>query len=197
MIYFDEHANRNNDSTYIWLNEALSQAAEYYNGYYENHNAWIGAFLLANKQDQENLSLTHWTDYNYGYGALFIRYMIDRYGDSAIKNMCATNLAGIAAVEAAAGDDFNNIFTDFTRALIMSGTGDSDDPRYAFTSLDLREIQSQGRGGLLIRNFRTAGAKVTDSVYPYSIRTLRWTGEFGVLRLTGNAVQGDVFGLSR
>ncbi|MDR3171546.1 MAG: Ig-like domain-containing protein [Treponema sp.] len=195
MIYFDEHANRNSGSTYIWLNEALSQAAEHYNGYYENHNAWMAAFLLASRQDQENLSLTHWTDYNYGYGALFIRYMIDRYGDSAIKKMCATNLAGIAAVEAATGADFNDIFTDFTRALIMSGTGDSTDPRYSFTSLNLRSIQSQGRGGLVIRNSRAAGAQVTDSVYPYSIRTLRWTGEFGALRLTGNNVQGDVFGL--
>ncbi|MDR3335377.1 MAG: hypothetical protein LBT13_10920, partial [Treponema sp.] len=102
-----------------------------------------------------------------------------------------------AAVEAATGDDFNDIFTDFTRALIMSGTGDSNESRYAFTSLNLQKIQSQGRGGLVIRNSRTAGEKVTDSVYPYSIRTLRWTGQFGALWLAGNTVQGDVFGLSQ
>jgi hypothetical protein len=52
-------------------------------------------------------------------------------------------------VEAAAGDDFNSIFIDFTRALIMSGTGDSEESRYAFTSLNLRTIQSQGRADFL------------------------------------------------
>ena len=33
MIYFDQHYNRGVTSTYTWLNEALSQAAEYYTGY--------------------------------------------------------------------------------------------------------------------------------------------------------------------
>jgi hypothetical protein len=196
MIYFDEHYNRGGNDTYIWLNEALSQAAEYYNNYLENHHAWIKSFLVGD-EDQKNLSLTNWTDVNYGYGALFIRYIIDRYGDGTIKDMCATNRSGINAVEAATGDDFNDIFADFVRALLMSGTNDSDDPRYKFTSLNLQDIQKQGRGCLLVQDSRTAGSTVRDSVYPYSIRALQWTGSFGALRLSGNNVQGDLFGLSR
>jgi hypothetical protein len=196
MIYFDEHYNRGSSSMYIWLNEALSQAAEYYNDYLENQNEWISAFLSEN-QNQENLSLTHWTNSNYGYAALFIRYLIDRHGDGAIKNMCATDLSGIAAVESATGIDFNNIFTDFTRALIMSGTGDSPNFRYAFRSLNLQEIQTEGRGGLIVKNSGTAGTPSSDIIYPYSIKTVRWTGDPDALRLAGNNVRGDVFGLSR
>ncbi|MGE5549259.1 MAG: hypothetical protein ACM3ZC_01850 [Bacteroidota bacterium] len=46
MIYFDQHYNRGVTSTYTWLNEALSQAAEYYTGYTGSHLDWIAYFLI-------------------------------------------------------------------------------------------------------------------------------------------------------
>ena len=70
MIYFDQHSNRNVTSTYTWLNEALSQAAEYYNSFLDNHYSWMSNFLSGNWKD---LSLTYWSSANYGYGAIFIR----------------------------------------------------------------------------------------------------------------------------
>jgi len=39
MIYFDEHYRHGASSSLAWLNEALSQAAEYFNGYLDNHDA--------------------------------------------------------------------------------------------------------------------------------------------------------------
>lgn len=142
MIYFDEHYNQGVIFTYTWLNEALSQAAEYYNSYFKNHLDWIKYDFLLN-DNWYALSLTHWTRDNYGYGSIFIRYLIYRFGNTAIKNMCSTNLVGITTVEAATGTDFNTLFNDFTIALVMSGTGDSIDQKYNFTTLNLQSLTGQ------------------------------------------------------
>ncbi|MBN2353075.1 MAG: fibronectin type III domain-containing protein [Spirochaetales bacterium] len=194
MIYFDEHYNRGVTSTYSWLNEALSQAAEYYNGYTANHLAWIEYFLYDN---WTGLSLTHWTSDNYGYGAIFIRYLIDRFGDTAIQNLCATALTGIAAVEAATGEDFNVLFNDFMRALVMSGTGDSADPKYTFTTLDLPAVQDAGRGGLTSSAEYNSPIAVSGPLRPYGISFSYWPDTFGTMSLSGTDVNGAGFGLSR
>lgn len=195
MIYFDQHYNRGVTSTYSWLNEALSQAAEYYTGYTDNHLAWIRNYL----KSWAGLSLTHWTSSNYGYGAIFIRYLIDRFGDTAIKNMCSTDKVGIAAVEAATGVDFNELFNDFTRAIVMSGTGDSSDPKYNFKTLDLKAVQPEGRGGLLPGGLFVSGycAINFSGFYAYRIWFLEWTGTFGTMQLRSSSVKGTAFGLSR
>jgi hypothetical protein len=194
MIYFDQHYHYGVTNTYTWLNEALSQAAEYYNGYTANHLSWIYDFLSGGWQ---GLSLTSWTSRNYGYGAIFIRYLIDRFGDAAIYNMCSTPNTGIAAVEAATNTDFNTIFNDFTRAIVMSGTDDSTDPRYAFTTLNLQAVQPSGRGGLYPSSAYAAGGQVSGSIYAYSIQFMGWTGSFGTMSLNGTAGTGTAFGLSR
>lgn len=201
MIYFDEHYRRGVTTSLIWLNEALSQAAEYYNGYDENgdnHYLWIQRFL---KKDWEyGLSLTYWSDYNYGYAALFIRYLIDQYGDPAIKNMCSTDKVGIAAVEAATGTDFNTIFLNFTRALVLSNTGITSDTRYNFKlPLDLTAIQTTGRKGLATSYNYNAGDKLTGYLYPYTIFFAGWSGNFGSMTLTSDSrcgANGTVFGLN-
>lgn len=200
MIYFDQHYNRGVIFTYTWLNEALSQAAEYYNGYTDNHLAWIESFLYHDGITDPGwmyLSLTHWTSDNYGYGALFIRYLIDQYGDNAIKKMCSTNKVGIAAVESSTGVNFNTIFNNFTRALVMSGTGDTDDPKYNFTTLDLQAVQPLGRGGLTSSIVLNAGGGGTSWSYPYEIFFIKCSGNFRTMTLGGIDVVGTAFGLSQ
>jgi len=194
MIYFDEHYNRGSSSSYSWLNEALSQAAEYYNGYFSNHEAWIQSFLAGG---WSGLSLTHWTADNYGYGAIFIRYLIDQFGPDVIKNMCATNKVGVAAVEAATGKDFNTIYYDFTLAMVLSGTGTSPDVRYNFSTLNLQALQPTIRKGL--RNdslLFNAGESGTAWNYPYEIYFMKGAGEFGTVTLTGIDIIGTAFGIA-
>ncbi len=213
MIYFDTMERLGVGSTWTWLDEALSQAAEYYNGYVGgSHAGWIRHFLVSYGPDYNpdlptaryDLSLTHWSAQNYGYGAVFMRYLIDQFGDAAINTFYTSAKIGIEAVETATGMDFNDLFVDFTRALVMSGTGDSTNPDYAFTSLDLSAIQTEGRTGLL--PYDDAGDEVVDfeagddfsySVYPYGIEFDVWGGPFGTLTLTGTDVVGTAFGLSR
>ena len=201
MIYFDQHYNRGVSATYTWLNEALSQAAEYYNCYTDNHNAWIKSFLDSGSENSggwHGLSLTYWTDDNYGYGAVFIRYLIDQYGDAAIKNMCSTGKVGIAAVEAVTNDSFNDIFSNFTKALVLSGNDWSIDPKYQFVTLNLQTVQPTGRGGLLPSSpTYSAGGSLNPSIYPYEISFNQWSGAFGTMTLSGSGFFGTAFGLSR
>ncbi|MBN2402892.1 MAG: hypothetical protein JXN64_10890 [Spirochaetes bacterium] len=194
MIYFDEHYERGVTSTYTWLNEALSQAAEYYNGYYgpsSNHIGWITNFLghtnvYPNRlRDWEGLSLTYWTDNNYGYGAIFIRYLIDQYRDDAIYDMCSTNKVGIAAVEAATGEDFNTIFNNFTQALVKSDMLPITSPLspYKFSSLTLSDL-----GSLTTLYNYNAGDSSQWWLYPYEIWFVDWTGTFASMTVTGNNI---------
>jgi len=194
MIYFDQHYNEGVISTFAWLNEALSQAAEYYTGYTDNHLAWIQSFLLGGWQD---LSLTNWTSDNYGYGAIFMRYLVDQFGDAAIKSMCSTANVGIDAVEKATGESFNTIFENFLVALVIDGTGDSLDPAYEFQTLDLLNLQQTGRGGLLPEQEFAVGTSSSYSVLPYGIGFLKWSGSFGTMSLSGTGVDGTALGASR
>ncbi|MGE5605515.1 MAG: hypothetical protein ACM3YE_07485, partial [Bacteroidota bacterium] len=185
MIYFDQHYNQGVTDSCSWLNEALSQAAEYYNNYLDNHLAWIQAFLA---KDWYYLSLTHWTSNNYGYSAIFIRYLIDQYGDTAILKIAQSNKVGIAAVEDATGQDFNTIFINFSRALLLSGT-DTTSPLYNFKTLNLRSLQPYGRGGLYVPFTGTAGDTWTVDVYPYNLTVINFTGAFGTMNLSaGNGM---------
>jgi hypothetical protein len=194
MIYFDQHYNNGVPSTFTWLNEALSQAAEYYTGYTANHLSWIKSFL---KDDWRKLCLTRWTSANYGYGAVFIRYIIDQYGDSSIKSMCSTDKTGIAAVEAATRADFNAIFHDFSQALVVSGTGASSNALYNFKTLSLKNIQHTGRGGLLpFDEALMSGDSENLALSPYCLFFKRLSGSYGTLELAGDSYAGTVFGLN-
>jgi len=197
MIYFDEHYNRGTTALLTWLNEALSQAAEYYNGFLTSHTLWMQHFLA---RGWMQLSLTHWTQENYGYGALFIRYIIDQFGDSVIKKMCATDKVGIMAVEQATGVDFNIIFKYFSRALVLIGTSEDCSPHYRFTSLDVNMLQPLGRKGLLPYDTCKAGDSIVGSngegFYPYMITFDKWIGNMDKIVLNGQYLEGTVFGLS-
>ncbi|HOP73651.1 MAG TPA: hypothetical protein PLC07_01160 [Bacillota bacterium] len=199
MVYFDEHYNRGTLSTYTWLNEALSQAAEYYSGYLNNHESWIRGFLSG---DYYGLSLTHWTHWrgdNYGYGAIFMRYLIDCYGSNITKALCATNKVGIAAVEAATRENFNITFANFARALVMSGTGDSSKAKYQFKSLDLQAIQPKGRGGLIsVDPNLDSGVTVQSRLYPYEIEFFSLKPNVETVKLSWDKwIHGVGFALKR
>jgi len=199
MIYFDEHWRRGSSGSLTWLNEALSQAAEYYCGYQDFHLFRIGLFLSHLWDEQfpvhwYELSLTHWSDFNYGYGAVFVRYLIDRYGNDAVKNMCATDKTGIAAVEAATGTDFNAVFAGFLRALVLSGTSSTAAPGFRFTSLDLRALQGTGETPFVPEaDAYTAGNSSLLPAHPYSIHFLKCAGSFTSVTLNGSDACGAMF----
>lgn len=148
MTYFDYKYNRiqkgqgswkdyENDS---WLNEGLSTLSEHYSGYEESTGNWIAKFLSGNYR---GLSLTHWTSANYGYSALFLRYLSDTEGMGIARSIYASGTGGIKSVEKATGKDFNDIFKKFLQTVYLSNQDIRKDPDYNFFSIDLTKYLFQ------------------------------------------------------
>ncbi len=155
MTLFDARYNMGiTESNDVWLNEALSLIAEYYNGYDTNQKNDIGKLLSLGISQPCNISgnpqlfnapvsLTWWSQngfYNLPLSALFGRYLVEQYGMGAIKRIYTTPATGIALVEKVTYEDFDSIFDNFSACVVLSGTGVTEDSRYNFSTLNLQEL---------------------------------------------------------
>lgn len=203
LIFYNEKRKRRGGNVIVfesWINEALSQAAEYYVGHFLNHKAWMSwGFLQGNRR---GASLTNWTTNNYGNGGIYIRYLIDQYGENVTRKIVQTDAWPIPAIEAATGDDFDDIFLNFSKALVVSGRIPKGskfyNPRNNFTTLDLTSPYSDADnlredgtidtekaghvGKLFPRAYKELGYKLPISPIHYSIRFIKWEGVFGHLK---------------
>jgi len=203
MIFFDMRTRNGVSTTETWFNEALSAAAEYLTSQEfripaKNHKRWMSIGFLNGRW--QGLSLTNWTQNNYGYGGIFIRYIIDQYGTEIINSISNTTEKGITAIEQATGEDFDEIFTNFTRALVMSGRIDEAhpqyNPKYMFTSVNLNKTYNTAEdddyysgfnvGRLMTSHTITQNAgKVYIKPVHYSINFSRWNLDFGFIDYDG------------
>jgi hypothetical protein len=189
MIYFDNHYNRGVTGAYTWLNEGLSMLAEYHNGYTNNSYDWMQYFL----QMPEGASLTCWSGH-YGATGLFVRYLYEQYGDAAIKKMVQTDKIGIAAVEAATGKDFNQVYKDWTWALFLSNTGYTSNGKYNFRTLNLQQmVTGASRTGLQPYSINTPGYSWYYLPYQLVFDQLTELNANSTVKGTGTYWKGTVF----
>jgi hypothetical protein len=126
-----------------WLDEGLSYMAEYLSGS-QGNITHAYSFLST----PHNYSLLHFTKpYGENQGTLgaiylFMRYLVDRYGESILSKLAQTESRGIANVEAATGTDFQTLYRDWIAAMFLSDTGLNPDPIFNYKSLQLRGLQS-------------------------------------------------------
>ena len=76
------------------------------------------------------LGRTHSAAVDYGLSLLFMRYLQERFGESFIKKIYSSSQTGTASVEEAIGVDFNTLFEDFVRMILLTGRRVTDDSRY-------------------------------------------------------------------
>lgn len=203
MIFFDEKYKRGASTTETWINEALSAAAEYFASEEFNipakyHKRWMSLGFL--NERWHGLSLINWSRNNYGYGGIFIRYLIDQYGPGITKHICSTDLKGIPAIENSTGLDFDLIFTNFTRALVLSGRIDPSHPdykpEYEFTTIDLAteyDVADDDTYNPIYELGRIKTSHIIDQyggkayITPeyYSIRFTKWNLNFGYMNYDG------------
>ena len=189
MIHFDNRYNKGFDSLDLWIDEGLAMQAEYFTGYFDNSEYdYAGAFL----ERYAEISLTNW-DYvtmsNYTSSCVFVRYLVEQFGDDVIKRLYNSSKTGTDAVAEAAGKPFNDIFEDFVLALFLSGKGVTDDSRYNFKTIDI-----QGKGGLKVFHRAEVGRSIDSPILPYSMQLVEWSGELSELTLSSN-IKG--FGLPK
>ncbi|MEK9135241.1 MAG: hypothetical protein AAB451_03000 [Patescibacteria group bacterium] len=101
----------------IWLNEMRSELAPRILGYdddYENSN--LKRRLKSFLQKPQD-SLTEWKNEASDYGVLnlFMQYMVDYYGVKILSDSLKSSAIGIASI-----NDFSQIFTDWTIAVLVN-----------------------------------------------------------------------------
>jgi hypothetical protein len=181
MINFDARNDSYLLAEYAWLNEAFSGLAEYITGF--GYQTWklMRSFLTI------PISLTCWATLNsrnYGGSYLFGRYLYEQFGTAAIKKMVQNiGYDGVFNVANVTGMDFNVVYNNWVIALCLSNTGLSYDPKYNFTTLDLR---TNGFDGL--KTYPDAvfsmGKNATAFFKPYCPVKIEWADQTSNSTLT-------------
>lgn len=137
MAFFDTLVNRGETQTAaVWINEGLSMLAEFFCGYAEPHESYITGTLY-----NQGVSLIEddGDSVDYGLSLLFMRYLQERFGESFIKKIYSSSQTGTASVEEAVGVDFNTLFEDFVKMILLTGRNVTTDPRYDIPAFNYTE----------------------------------------------------------
>ncbi|MDT3694669.1 MAG: hypothetical protein ROM03_09665, partial [Mucispirillum sp.] len=157
MVLFDSRSRLGlNPDVNVWLNEGLSMLSEYYGGYAAPHYRYIGGYFEVN----QGISLiTDSSSQDYGLSYLFARYLQIRFGDSFIKKIYTSQYTDIRAVEEAVNMDFNELFLDFIKMILVTGRNVTTDTRYNIEEFNYPEgSEGYNRNGFNL-------ASVIDEVY--------------------------------
>lgn len=172
--------------------------AEYYGGYALSHKNYIYNFF---DKEQNKSLITNDSSQNYGLSLLFARYMDYLYKNDYIKTIYNSTETGIKAVEEVSGKDFNEVFLDFTKMILITGRGITNDLKY--NVLDFNHItgtEEYNKNGFNLSNIidevysknSNKNSYITSNGYRskelsiYSFFITKWTGNINNLILEGN-----------
>ena len=160
MVLFDSRSRHNlNPNLNTWLNEGLSMLSEYYGGYAAPHYRYISSYF----DKKQGISLiTNNSSQDYGLSCLFMRYLQIRFGDDVIKKIYLSKYTGMKAVEEAVNMNFNELFLDFTKMILVTGRNITTDTRYNIKEFNYPEdSDGYNKNGFNL-------ASLIDEVYSYN-----------------------------
>ncbi|HIZ88510.1 MAG TPA: hypothetical protein H9804_01065 [Candidatus Mucispirillum faecigallinarum] len=180
-----------------WITEGLSMLAEYYGGYTAPHHIYLAYYFQSN----QGISLISNSTIDYGLEYLFARYLQIRFGDGFIKKIYTSQYNGIKAVEEATGMNFNELFLDFTKMILLTGRGVTNDTRYNIEEFNYPEgSEGFNRNGFNLasvideaysyaamnNSFITSSGYNNKTLSMYGFAITKWNGVFNELTLAGN-----------
>ncbi len=130
----------------VWLNEGRAEYASTILGYDDvyvgsNLQRRVNAFISKNDD-----SITEWTDKESDYAVvnIFLHYLVDHYGVNILVDSLKSRQVGIDSINYAllkngAKEDFSQVFTNWTIALIINDC--SVNSKYCFTNINLKKIK--------------------------------------------------------
>ncbi len=200
MVLFDSRSRLGlNPDVNVWLNEGLSMLSEYYGGYAAPHHRYVGGFFELN----QGISLiTDDSSQDYGLSYLFVRYLQIRFGNSFIKKIYTSQYTDIRAVEEAVNMDFNELFLDFTKMILLTGRNVTTDTRYNIEEFNYPEgSEGYNRNGfnlaalidevysLYSRNnyFITSTGYNNKSLGMYGFALTKWSGNIDNITLSSSS----------
>jgi len=173
-LYHDHDLPERNTS-YMWFNEGLSMLAIHVAGYTVNsgkiiHWAIDGQltdYLTHCNQSAVPMDANPFFDNQtqYGNGFLFFLYLYEHYGADLGKKIYDDNKAGetdyIKLIENATGESFPQIYCKFAIANFIDGiyadnASDLFDPRFHYTTIDLRGTVNLATGTIVLPGVRTS-----------------------------------------
>ncbi len=129
MVYYDTRTAKNlSTDGGRWLNEGLSMVSEYYGGYGKAHKSYLKGYF--NNSQGELPLVTENMDLDYGYSYLFVRYLVERFGDQVIKKIYDSPSTSVQAVEDATKMKFDLLFEDFVKMILYTGRNVTTDKKY-------------------------------------------------------------------
>ena len=119
-----------------WINEGFSTLTAYYTGY----PAIMRDYILNFFAFETDISLVNNTpNLSYGYSYLFMRYFYYRFGDEGLKKIIKSAHTGYKAVEEASNMNFNDLYKDFIKMILVTGRNVTDDARYNVPEFNYKE----------------------------------------------------------
>lgn len=120
-----------------WLNEALSEYVPTALGY---NRDWTGSYLQRRVQDFLNLppdSLLSWQNSSSDFASvnLFIHYVVDHYGETALRKTLESEKIGVSALDEVFtpfGKTFRDVFIDWAVANFINTTTPEAGVRYSY-----------------------------------------------------------------
>ncbi|HEX2948990.1 MAG TPA: hypothetical protein VHV83_05400, partial [Armatimonadota bacterium] len=198
MINFDRRMTLSVPYEQVWLNESMSQLAMYlctselYDAtpYYLNGNATSLTIWDYNELDGASIYL------NYAAAQLFSVYLYDRFYQHGITNIFRSiedsSVTGMDNVTQATGIAFNELFCDWSTALVLSNTGVTTDPKYQYSSINLRSNGLNGLQPSYSWNLNTTSGTLTKSIRAYCPVVLAFSNIAGnsYLKIIGASADG-------
>lgn len=109
-----------------WITEAMATYAEQLNGYTPPVDERVYIYFddadsvsqLTQLVDMSQVSLTYWNDdlANYGMAGLFVKYLVEQYGDKVIHDIYAKAQNPLTSISETAGMPFDELFMNFVIA---------------------------------------------------------------------------------
>lgn len=119
-----------------WINEGFSTLTAYYTGYPSIMRDYILNFFAF----ETDISLVNNTpNLSYGYSYLFMRYFYYRFGDEGLKKIIKSTHTGYKAIEEASNMNFNDLYKDFIKMILVTGRNVTDDARYNVPEFNNKE----------------------------------------------------------
>lgn len=177
LINFHQHVLiRGGAPEATWLDEGLSHVAEdLVDGFAAGGNSDNVSAFLANPGAVGLTAQDHVTSAERGAGYLFVRSLVDRFGEGILLRLVQTGLSDRDSVEEAAGVPFRELLAGFAVRLYASGTDLAGHSRFSFSF--------SGLGGRGTRGFpqpailRTgADAELAGSIRPRGVAFVEVTG---------------------
>ena len=198
LINFNQHALvRNGDSEESWLNEGLSHVIEdIVDEHVEGGN---GNLVETYMSSPERYALTGAASLNRGIrGAayLFLRGLVDEFGEGVLASLTQTGLKGRANVERVTGGNLKDHFRSFVARSFLSGNGLTDDAllnhEYAFFAHPVTGVRTMPPPRE--RVFPGPASPVSDEVRPMASAYVRLEGAGPAQRVSVTTEQSGRFG---